>query len=684
MLFIVQDKSGSMNFAPDGSTAGASNPSKWSIAQSVVPSLATNFSNRFRFGVEMFPGATTTFNCTTGTTVSAVSYSPSDVAYAYSQAVAGGGTPTATSLSGAKTYLQGLGLSTPAYVLLLTDGLPNCNLSLNPSTCTATTPGCANNSCGLGAKDCLDDNNTEAAAAALYAAGIKVFVVGFDSTLTIGNNKAVLDAIAAAGGTGSAYVATNQTQLTTALNQIALNTATCCQDVCTAGASVCTANGQQQTCALDSSIGCTTWTTQNCPNRSQCISGACQTCQDQCTLGALQCNNGSAQQCVTAADGCTVWTTSQNCGYGEICANGMCNSCMGCNIGDQRCGQNGLETCDWDVLSGCTQWVAGQCNFGSTCQGGNCVACNSTCTAGTTRCNGMTVETCVADPSGCTAWQSSQSCTNFCSGGACGTCGTSCNPGAVRCNGNGVETCGMDSNNCPVWNPSQNCGTNQFCTGGSCSTCATSCNQGDKRCAANGGIETCQLDASGVCTTWVTTGQCDQGEICSSGTCSAPCSDACSLGSAQCAANGTPQACQQGPAGCTVWIDQMTCDQGTVCYQGSCDATCSNSEVDDCPSGYQCTGTTNGNVCLPAGDGGTMTGSDAGTPATDGGSSHGADGGTATDPGTKLNGSGEPDPHTGDSGPVKAMPGCGCNGGIGLGAPLIGLLALALRRRRSR
>ena len=40
--------------------------------RSVVPSIAQQFQNRFRYGVGMFPGASTTFACTTGGTVSPV------------------------------------------------------------------------------------------------------------------------------------------------------------------------------------------------------------------------------------------------------------------------------------------------------------------------------------------------------------------------------------------------------------------------------------------------------------------------------------------------------------------------------------------------------------------------------------------------------------------------------------
>src|SRR4051812_16947315 len=90
ILFIVQDKSGSMAGVPDP-VYDPNAPSKWMSAKATVPPLTAQFSNRFRFGVMMFPDAATTFNCTTGTTRTAVPSTPSQVQYAYDNAAPGGG-----------------------------------------------------------------------------------------------------------------------------------------------------------------------------------------------------------------------------------------------------------------------------------------------------------------------------------------------------------------------------------------------------------------------------------------------------------------------------------------------------------------------------------------------------------------------------------------------------------------
>jgi len=148
------------------------------------------------------------------------------------------------------------------------------------------------------------------------------------------------------------------------------------------------------------------------------------------------------------------------------------------------------------------------------------------------------------------------------------------------------------------------------------------------------------------------------------GACVPPCQDACAAGAAQCAPNGTPQTCAAGPTGCTVWTDQASCASGNTCYQGVCHLDCSDGEVDDCPLGMECTSTTDGNVCLPGTDGGTVTTPDAGTHAP---------------PDQQMNGT--DDPNAGNSGPVVAKSGCGCNGGSGFAAPLLALLLLGRRRK---
>lgn len=130
-----------------------------------------------------------------------------------------GGTPTGPSLEFLGTYggLTDNNDFRDDFVLLLTDGLPNCNDN-NPNqlcscgascsmaqtaACSCTTSTCGSTLC---AKGCLDfvagDENAGAVGAvkALRQKGIRTIVVGFGADLVGGPGPIVLNAMARAGG----------------------------------------------------------------------------------------------------------------------------------------------------------------------------------------------------------------------------------------------------------------------------------------------------------------------------------------------------------------------------------------------------------------------------------------------------------------------------------------------------
>lgn len=114
-----------------------------------------------------------------------------------------GGTPTARALEAVGTNPALATEDREDFVLLLTDGLPNCNAS-NPNTCTNPAAcrctqmnGCGTS--GLCTIGCLDDEGTTAAIAALRARNIKTIVVGFGADTLSGDALSVLDAMASAG-----------------------------------------------------------------------------------------------------------------------------------------------------------------------------------------------------------------------------------------------------------------------------------------------------------------------------------------------------------------------------------------------------------------------------------------------------------------------------------------------------
>jgi len=121
------------------------------------------------------------------------------------------GTPTTAVMTNAIQYLQGLTDTNPKYVLLATDGEPNC------------ARGSANNN---------DDVGAENAVAAAQAAGFPTFVVGIATTTDAAANAA-LNVMAENGGeaqTGTAteyYAITDTAGLVSVLEKIIGLTASC-------------------------------------------------------------------------------------------------------------------------------------------------------------------------------------------------------------------------------------------------------------------------------------------------------------------------------------------------------------------------------------------------------------------------------------------------------------------------
>jgi hypothetical protein len=119
-----------------------------------------------------------------------------------------GGTPTAAALARAGAYFasgDGAELEGEKYVLLATDGGPNCNpdLTCDASSCTINMEGldCAGNCCDpakdpSGPTSCLDEDGTLEAVTALADAGVKTFVVGIPGSQFYADT---LDRVALAG-----------------------------------------------------------------------------------------------------------------------------------------------------------------------------------------------------------------------------------------------------------------------------------------------------------------------------------------------------------------------------------------------------------------------------------------------------------------------------------------------------
>jgi hypothetical protein len=223
-ILLVIDESGSMTSKPTGFSTD-----KWSSLKTALATTLSAVQNDISFGLELFPFAldpkapmpvSCDTNCCQMPAGSAAIQIPIEagktavpkINTALTASAPGGGTPTASALGLAYDYFKtggGSSLKGDRYVLLATDGGPDCNgaLTCDAATCTSNLDnkslGTTTNFCDptIGGPDaktrCLDDTATEAAITKLAGIGVKTFVVGIPGTEAY---TATLDALAKAGG----------------------------------------------------------------------------------------------------------------------------------------------------------------------------------------------------------------------------------------------------------------------------------------------------------------------------------------------------------------------------------------------------------------------------------------------------------------------------------------------------
>jgi hypothetical protein len=254
-MLIVIDESGSMAQSP---SPGVDPSTKWNeMSQALSAALSQQkVRSNINFGLELFPSsgdpnshldpnsADPNVQCEVPSGDAAIEV-PIDqtkdqlnaILDAVGASAPAGGTPTNRALQQAYEYFtQGAGKSLPGkkYVLLATDGGPNCNagLSCSSDTCTqnmdllcgdhtlAGGPGAGVNCCDNGyGFICLDNLATVSEISTLAAAGIATYVVGIPGSDAY---SATLDAMATAGGVpNTAPGATNKYYRVSAGNALA-------------------------------------------------------------------------------------------------------------------------------------------------------------------------------------------------------------------------------------------------------------------------------------------------------------------------------------------------------------------------------------------------------------------------------------------------------------------------------
>lgn len=223
-LMLLVDTSGSMNLKSDPACSTNCTTRLQELKSAMGGFLTGPGGQVARFGVTNYPSTTQADGCGPAGAPQVLLDIPtalddSDLAGIQGQAnqvnqtiqglTANGGTPTGDSVR----FVGGLpSLQDPArqdFVVLLTDGLPNCNpnnpnaYSVNPAACECTL-GTSCSSPGDLTYDklgCLDRDGSVAAISELQSPRqIKTIVVGFGAELTAGSAPATLNAMALAGG----------------------------------------------------------------------------------------------------------------------------------------------------------------------------------------------------------------------------------------------------------------------------------------------------------------------------------------------------------------------------------------------------------------------------------------------------------------------------------------------------
>ncbi|MDP9149847.1 MAG: VWA domain-containing protein [Myxococcota bacterium] len=245
-LYFVLDRSGSMN----DRLMGANGPSKWDTVRTVLANLVASLGARANLGVAVFPNPNDN-GCAPGVEIfapkqvtgAALAQRQSQLVAALNRISANGGTPTAATLRNLLPSLRSL--STRTYVVLATDGGPNCDATAicAADQCTYNIESvvgcpfggpfdcCTSPSYG-GSLACLDAAATKSAVGALAAAGVPVYVIGIPGSAPYSR---LLEEMATAGGTARptsphyfAVDSADQAALQAAMSAIAAKvTATC-------------------------------------------------------------------------------------------------------------------------------------------------------------------------------------------------------------------------------------------------------------------------------------------------------------------------------------------------------------------------------------------------------------------------------------------------------------------------
>jgi len=232
-LFVVLDRSGSMGDAPMNGGA----PSKWDACATSIKQVVQATQDEVRWGLMFFPTDNLCSVDNIAVPVQAQAYAP--IAAAIDATFPNGTTPTWKAIEAAEAHLESLTDGNPKYIILATDGIPNCT-ALPNCDCPPGWFDNGANQCQLTGGGIYDYytcdfvggnsiNKTYQTIAQTAARGIHTFVVGLPAD---GGDNLGMNLLAQAGeearpGALKYYMASSQSDFQNAITSIASGLASC-------------------------------------------------------------------------------------------------------------------------------------------------------------------------------------------------------------------------------------------------------------------------------------------------------------------------------------------------------------------------------------------------------------------------------------------------------------------------
>ena len=207
VVFTI-DRSGSMALSIDGDEMPPPRQTRWFLLRQAMDAALDSVGTRVRIGAKFYPDPVSmpmvpedACRTSPGIDVAPRIGGASEVIRIFDETVPIGGTPTALAVAAARDELERSEASR-RFIVLATDGGPNCNPGLDARTCLCTgrlPEDCSENP-DTGRFSCLDDTRTLATLQNTFSIeGIPVYVVGIEDP-TRPELSDLLDRMAVAGG----------------------------------------------------------------------------------------------------------------------------------------------------------------------------------------------------------------------------------------------------------------------------------------------------------------------------------------------------------------------------------------------------------------------------------------------------------------------------------------------------